>query len=172
METALPDVLQSLWSAFAQSNFFFYVKLVAGFAIAVLLIADILLLAKRVRTDMRIALYGSGVPRIGKSKYIPKWQSIQRRLDEKTVSGGKLALIEADKMLDEILEKLGYGGKDVSEKIKGIKPGQLVGIEDMLETQVLHDKIIEDPAYETSFEEIRAALQVYERIFRGLNIIG
>ncbi|MDI6777581.1 MAG: hypothetical protein QMD77_00135 [Patescibacteria group bacterium] len=171
MEIDIATPFFSAWNAFSQSNFFFYVKIIAGFATAVLLVANILLLSKRVRTDMRIALYGSGVPRLKKSKFIPVWESVKRRLDEKSVASGKVAIIEADKILDEVLGKLGYAGKNTEEKISNIKPGQLVGIDDMREVHALNDKIIKDPAYEISMEEIKTALLAYERIFRGLNII-
>lgn len=171
MELDIGSIFSSIWAAFSQSNFFFYVKVVAGFVTAVLLIANILLLSRRMRTDIRVALYGTGAPRFKKSKYVSRWESIKRRLEDKSMASGKLALVEADKMLDEILGKLGYSGKDAGEKVKSIKPGQLVGIEDMRETQVLHKKIIEDPTYETSLEELKVALQVYGRVFRGLEVI-
>lgn len=171
MELDIGSFFSSFWSSFSQSSFFFYLKVIAAFAIVVLLVADILLLSKRMRTDLRVALYGSGTPRLKKSKYFSDWENIKRRLDEGNTASGKMALVEADRMLDEILGKLGYAGKDAEEKIQNIKPGQLVGIEDIKETQILCDRIIENPAYKASLEEIKAALGVYERVFRGLEII-
>lgn len=171
MELDIGSIFSSSWSAFSQSHFFFYVKIVAGFATAVLLVANILLLSKRVRTDVRIALYGTRVPRLKKSKYISSWESIRGRLEDKSIASGKMALIEADKMLDEVLGKLGYVGRDAAEKVSNIKPGQIAGIEDMREVQALHKKIIEDPSYETNLEEIKAAFEIYEKVFRGLELL-
>jgi len=172
MEPAIGSNFSSFWTAFSQSNFFFWVKIVAGFAVAVLLVADILLLSKRMRTDLRAALYGSVVHRLKKSGYASNWENIERMLAEGSIASGKIAFVEADRMLDEVLGKLGYTGKDAEEKVQSVKPGQLAGIEDIRETQALHNKIIEDPSYKASLEEIRAALEVYERVFRGLEIIN
>lgn len=171
MEPDVGSIFSSFWSAFSQSNFFFWVKIVAAFAIAVLLVADILLLSKRMRTDLRAALYGSVVPRLKKSRYASRWEDVKGRLDEGSIASGKMALVEADRMLDEVLGKLGYAGKDAEEKAQNVKPGQLVGIENIKETQILRNRIIEDPAYQASLEEIKAALEVYERVFRGLEIL-
>lgn len=165
------DIFSSAWNIFSQSDIFYYLKVTAGFATAILLIANILLLSKRIRSDIRVSLYGTGAPRLKKSKYAPRWERIMKRLDEKSVASGKVALIEADKMLGEILGKLGFLGKNAEEKVGNIKPGQLVGIEDMQKTQALHNRIIEDPTHKTSLEEVQAALYVYERVFRGLEII-
>jgi len=41
----------------------------------------------------------------------------------------------------------------------------------MREVQALHKKIIENPAYKTSLDEIKAAFEIYEKVFRGLEII-
>lgn len=163
--------ISSFFRTFSESDFFFFVKLISGFAIAVLLIADILLLSKRVRTDMRIAVYGSGSPRLKKSKYMSRWESISKKLDDKSVASGKVAIVEADKMLDEILGKLGFSGKDTEEKITQVKSGQLVGIQEMREIHSFHKKIVDDPTYETSLNEIKTALAAYERVFRGLSLI-
>jgi hypothetical protein len=170
----IPDIgsiFSSIWNAPGQSDFFFWIKVVAGFVTAVLLIANILLLSKRIRTDVRTALYGVGAPRVKKSKYAPRWERIRNRLDEKSLASAKLALIEADKILDEVLGKLGYAGSDTVEKVSNIKTSQLVGIEGLREVQTLHRRIIDDHAHETDIEELRAAVLVYERVLKGLEII-
>ncbi|MDD5490008.1 MAG: hypothetical protein PHP25_05020, partial [Candidatus Moranbacteria bacterium] len=62
-------------------------------------------------------------------------------------------------------------GKNAGEKIRTIKPGQLVGVGELQDTRTLYHKIMEDPGHEASLEEIRAALSMYERFFRGIEMI-
>ena len=61
--------------------------------------------------------------------------------------------------------------KDADEKIGKIKPGQLVGIEEIRNARILFHKIMEDPGYESSLEELKSALEMYERFFRGVEMI-
>jgi hypothetical protein len=171
MDFDIFNIFFSIYQSFLQSNFFYYLKIFSAFVSIILFIDIILLLSKRIRTDWRMALYGTPVMRFKKSKYNVKWEAVEKRAAEGSVSGAKIALIEADKMLDEILGKLGYAGKDAEEKVKNIKPGQLVGMEDMKETQLLRNKIIENPAYEANFSEIKSALAVYKRVLRGLEAL-
>lgn len=171
MEIDILNGISSAYSAFLASSFFFYLKIIAAFVSVLLFIDIILLFSKRIRTDIRFALYGTPAMRFNKSKYIPRWDSIQRRLTEGSVASGKMAVVEADKMLDEALGKLGYAGKNTEEKINAVKPGQLVGIDDVREIHSLHQHIMEDPTHEASLDEMKNALAAYERVLRGVGMI-
>jgi hypothetical protein len=143
---------------------------VAGFIVAILLIADILLLSKRVQTDVTVAVYGANVPKFKKEKYRERWGKIMKRVEEEGISGGKFALIEADRLLGEVLEKVGYQGKDVTEKMGQIPEGQLIGVSEVTAAHAISEQILLDPALEMSLDEIKEALAGYEKFFAGLEI--
>lgn len=171
MEFNILNGIYSAYQVFLTSSFFYYLKILSAFVSVILLIDIILLMSKRVRTDIRFALYGTPAMRFNKSKYIPRWDAIQQRLLEGSIVGGKLAVVEADKMLDEALGKLGYAGKNTDEKIEKVKPGQLVGIDELREIHALHQHIIEDPTHDASLAEIKHAIDAYERVLRGAGMI-
>lgn len=170
MDTSIVTIFQASWSAFSHSSFFFYLRIAAGFIIAVLLIADILLISKRVRTDVTVAIYGANVPKFKKEKYRERWSNIMKRVEEEGISGGKFALVEADKLLSEVLERVGYKGKDVAEKLGQIPPGQLIGVSEVTDSHKISEQVLLDPALEMSLDEIKAALEGYEKFFSGLEI--
>ena len=172
MEADIISIISNAYQSFLKSDFFYYLKILSAFVSILLFIDIILLLSKRVRTDLRVALYGAAGVRFKKAKYNPRWEAIERRLEEGSVASGKMALIEADKMLDEALGILGYAGKDTTEKIGNIKPGQLVGIAEVRNIHEFYRRIVDDPSYDASLDEIKAALSAYERLFRGVGMIG
>ncbi len=171
MELDFAGLFASAMKSFAESIFFYYFKVVAAFVVVVLLIADLLLLAKRVRKDVRIAVYGSSAPRIRKTEYVKKWEAIQRGIEEGSIAAGKIALIEADRMLGEVLGKAGYEGKDTGEKLSSVKAGQLEGAHEASESHKICQRIIEDPTYSIDQGALREALSGYEKVFRGLGVI-
>lgn len=171
MDINILDIFSVAYTAFVNSAFFFYLKIFSAFVSTILLIDIILLFSKRIRTDLRWALYGTPTMRFNKPTYIPRWDAIRERLAEGSIASGKLAIIEADKMMDEALGKLGYAGKNTEEKISKVKPGQLVGIDDVRNIHALHQSILEDPTHEASFEEIKTAIDAYERLLRGVGMI-
>jgi hypothetical protein len=164
-------IFQSLFSGFANSSFFGFIKILAGFIIAILLIADILLISKRIRGDWKVAFYGAKVPDLKKSKYAEKWESIKENAESGDMSKAKIAMIEADQMFGETLEKIGYKGKDTGERIEIVKPGQLIGLEEAKYSHEVFKKIVRDSGHKISSPEIQAALEGYEKVFRGLELL-
>ncbi len=171
MDIDIFNFFSSAYNAFSQSNFFYYLKIFSAFVSVILFIDIILLLSKRIRVDWRVAFYGTPVMRFKKSKYNPRWETIKKRLEEGSVASGKVAIVEADKMLDEALGKLGYVGRDTAEKVSAIKPGQLVGIDEVREIRQYYHKIVEDPTHEIGLDGIKKAVAAYERLFRGIELI-
>jgi len=171
MDINIISIISSAYAAFLQSAFFFYLKIFSAIVSFLLFIDIILLFSKRIRTDLRMVIYGSPVMRFKKSVYNVRWQATKGRLEEGSVASSKIALIEADKMLNEALGKLGYIGKDTEEKISHIGRGQLVAVDELKQVAELHRTILDDPTHETSLEELRSALGVYERVFKGIELI-
>jgi hypothetical protein len=171
MDINIFAIFRSAFAAFANSSFFGFVKILAGFIIVVLLIADILLLSKRLRGDWKTAFYGAKVPDLKKSKYIEKWEDIKRNAQGDDSAKAKIAMIKADQMLGETLGKIGYKGKDTGEKIAEVKPGQLIGIEEAKYAHEIFKKIVHNSSYEINLAEIQTALGGYEKVFRGLELL-
>jgi len=171
MDINIFAVFRSAFNAFAQSSFFAFIKILAGFIIAILLIADILLLSKRVRGDWKTAFYGAKVPDLKKSKYEEKWDKIRKNAQSADFHQAKIAVIEADQMFGETLEKIGYQGKDTGERIAEVKPGQLIGLEEARQSHELFKKIVHNSSQDISATEIQGALEGYEKVFRGLELL-
>ncbi|MFA6193993.1 MAG: hypothetical protein WC726_03985 [Parcubacteria group bacterium] len=164
-------IFQSAFTAFASSSFFGFIKILAGFIIVILLIADILLLSKRVRGDWKTAFYGAKVPDLKKSKYEEKWEKIRQNVQSEDLHKAKIAVIEADQMFGETLEKIGYKGKDTGERMAEVKPGQLIGLEEAKYAHEVFKKIVHNSSHEIDVAEIQVAIEGYEKVFRGLELL-
>jgi hypothetical protein len=171
MDINIFAIFQSAFDAFAGSSFFGFIKILAGFIIVVLLTANILLLSKRVRGDWKVAFHGAKIPDLKKSKYVERWEGIKRNAQSEDVSKAKIAMIEADKMFGETLEKIGYKGKDTGERMAEVKSGQLIGIEEAKYAHDIFKKIVHNSSYEIDIAEIQGALEGYEKVFRGLELL-
>jgi len=171
MDINIFAIIKSLWQAFVASSFFVFLKSFGVFAFAILLIANILLLSKRMRSDWRLAFRGSNVPPLKKSKYAEFWERVKKNAASGDPARAKIAVIEADKMFGETLEKIGYKGKDAGERLELVKPGQLIGLNEARQAREVFKKIVRDSGRKTGTEEIEAALEGYEKVFRGLELL-
>jgi hypothetical protein len=170
MEVNIFAITQSLWKAFVASSFFHALNAFGIFAFFILLIADILLLSKRIQGDIKIAFLGAKTPSLKRSKYREKWDKIRQEGNSGDLSKAKIAVIEADQMFADVLGRIGYKGKDAGERLAAVKPGQLIGLNEVIQAHEIFKRVVRDSGYEIDASEIQVAIAGYEKVFRGLEL--
>lgn len=100
-----------------------------------------------------------------------QWERVVRRLEGPGEAEYKLAILEADEMLDELLKRIGYRGETLGEKLTGLSTTSLPNLAEALEVHQVRNNIIHDPDYRLTLEEAKRVLEVYERAFRHLEVI-
>lgn len=105
----------------------------------------------------------------GVKKIEKDWNKIMARLDTGLESEYKLAVIEADSMMDETLKRMGYAGDALGERLKKLTVATLTNITELEEAHKTRNNIIHDPDYKLSLDEARKALSIYEKSFRDLD---
>jgi len=104
----------------------------------------------------------------GVRKMEKNWKKIAARIDTGLESEYKLAVIEADNMLNEILNKMGYGGESLGERLEKLTVATLPDIEGIREVHQVRNNIIHDPNYKLSLNETRRLLEIFEKAFKDL----
>ena len=107
----------------------------------------------------------------GVVEFSKKWKKIIKRLELGTESEAKLAVIEADDLLNEILEKMGYSGESLGEKLKQFKKTILPNLDEVLEVHKIKSDIVHDPSFRLSFDQAKKLLEVYERALSNLEAL-
>ena len=107
----------------------------------------------------------------GFRKFAKQWFKITALLERGSEAECKLAVIEADSFLDEILEKMGHKGETLEDKLRPITSMLLSNIEEVREVHKIRNNIVHDPDYKLSLDEARKTLAVYERALRELEVI-
>lgn len=109
---------------------------------------------------------------IGAKKLTRQWNKILGRLDIANESEYKLAVIEADDMLDSSLKKMGYDGQTLEEKLGKLTSAVAPNIEQLHEVHRLRDHIVHDPDYRLDLNEAKKALGIYGEAFKNLQILA
>jgi len=104
----------------------------------------------------------------GTRKIVKRWGKIKTRFDLPSESEQKLAIIEAEGILDEVLRKIGFPGATFEERLKQMTPVQLSNIEEVWEAHKIRNNIVHDPDYRLSQAESRRAFESYERALINL----
>lgn len=86
-------------------------------------------------------------------------------------SDWKLAIIEADIILDGLLKERGYAGNSLGERLRNITPAQLSSIDDAWEAHKVRNQIAHEGADFILTKRIaRETIQRYQRVFAEFGI--
>ena len=101
-----------------------------------------------------------------------QWQKIVSESESIKESGRRLAIIEADVMLEEMLEEKGFIGDTLGEKLKNASPAHFRTVQAAWKGHLDRNKIAhEGSKFELSYAETKEALTHFERSFREFDYI-
>jgi hypothetical protein len=107
----------------------------------------------------------------GVKKIEKQWLKIKVRLDTGLEGEYKLAVIEADLMLDDILKKMGYTGETLGERLGKLTAVSLPNLEVVKEVHQSRNNIVHDPDYRLPLDEARRIIEVYEKALTDLQAL-
>lgn len=70
-----------------------------------------------------------------------RWSQIQGHLAEENPNSWRVAIIEADIFLEEVLNNAGYSGTTIGEKLKGANPTSFTTVQDAWEAHKIRNEI-------------------------------
>jgi len=84
----------------------------------------------------------------------------------------KLAIIEADIILDEALKKAGFGGGSLGERLRSISPAQLPSLDDAWQAHKVRNQIAHGGAdFILTKRLAEDTIKQYRRVFTDLGIL-
>lgn len=96
-----------------------------------------------------------------------KWLNIVKNINSESPSDWKLAILECDIILGDILEKMGYLQPSISEKLKAIEPSDFTSIESAWEAHKIRNAIAHEGSdFVINQREAKRVVGLYEVVFR------
>ena len=111
-----------------------------------------------------------GLRDFGKRYSVKAWKTIKKRLETKDEAQIKIALEEADKILDEILKAGAYPGEDLEERLNHLTSEKITNSQELLEAHKTAVRAKEED-FKITFEEAVNVLKVYQQSFREFGLI-
>lgn len=168
------DIYDQIVAYFQSDDFqktLLWAKLVS-FGISSLLIFSIIILLTRSRAAWWV---GERLDSFRKAKLPERisrdWQKIQERLEKEDEASLKLAVIEADNLIDEALRRMGLEGKDMGERLEKLTQQNLNSINDLLDAHRLRDLIVHQPNIIITKDQVQSAIKGYQVVMKELEII-
>ncbi|MEX2145047.1 MAG: hypothetical protein WD712_01580 [Candidatus Spechtbacterales bacterium] len=163
------EMLDSILYSFPFTLFQFIgaVATVILFIIWVRMLSDTGIVKTRIAQFREMAATSS----VPKKKLFGQWSRVLEKIGSQEESDWKLAIIEADSIMDELIKALGYRGDTMGERMTKIKPGQFPHLDDAWRVHKVRNFIAHDPSYKIGRETALRAIKIYELIFSEFNMI-
>ncbi len=101
-----------------------------------------------------------------------RWRRIVLYAQSENPSDWKLAILEADIILDEILDVNGYRGETIGEKLKKVEQGDMDTLNDAWEAHKIRNAIAhEGENFVLTPREARRVIGLYENVFKEYEFI-
>lgn len=99
-----------------------------------------------------------------------RWNIITAHIDSGNPAEWRLAILEADNMLSELLQTLPYAGTTVGEKLTNANKDNFRTLEDAWEAHKVRNRIAhEGAAFELTEREARRVISLYQGVFTEFN---
>ncbi|MBI4093670.1 hypothetical protein HY417_01790 [Candidatus Kaiserbacteria bacterium] len=101
-----------------------------------------------------------------------RWRRILDQANGPNPESWRLAILEADIMLNELLDVQGYRGETIADKMKQVDRANFNAIDDAWEAHKIRNQIVhEGTAAALSHRQVRAVIALYERVFKEFKYI-
>lgn len=157
--------IQTTFDAFLQSYFFAALKIFLSIYTAVLIIDIVLLLSFRDLGEIvRQGKYGTPlVPKMSKAEMNKQWTKIEERLRSGNASEYKVAILEADAIIEGVLKDIGYdSGADMAKKIEMLRVTQPSDAEMIDEVHQTRNRIVFDQDFQLDHSQAEKAIETYK----------
>ena len=107
------------------------------------------------------------------SKTQLRWNHILEQLGTESEQNWRLAVLEADIMLNELLDIQGYKGETMGDKMRGVDRSSFNTIDVAWEAHRVRNKIAhEGMSHFMNAREVRRVIALYEKVFKEFRLIN
>lgn len=101
-----------------------------------------------------------------------KWERVIQHINSTNAAEWRLAIIEADVMLEELLRVQNYHGDSIGEMLKSVEPSDMLTLDNAWEAHKVRNRIAHDGAeFELTERDARRVVSLYESVFKEFKII-
>lgn len=98
-----------------------------------------------------------------KEKRHDRWVNVEKRIASNHPSDWKLAVIEADAIMDDLLKRMGYEGITMGDRLKQIEPSDFESLQDVWKAHKLRNRIAHEPETAITKSEVEYIISLYKR---------
>lgn len=171
VQESFPELGENLQDVFF--SVFFWLQVVSLFASLFLLIGIIysVIKIKQIRSSEAEAFKKAAQDTPGSAPSVtdinPDWERVVELSESENEADWRLAIIEADIMLDGMLKRMQYPGETLGEKLKQVEKSDFNTIDNAWEAHKIRNQITHEGSdFVLSKREVDRTIRLYESVFK------
>lgn len=162
---SIPENLRMLWALFQILSIILILLFLTGIVYTIIRI-------RQIRVE-EAKMYGAVIiPKGAEDEKNRKWKDLLELVESDDQGNWRLAILEADILLDELVTKMGYKGEGLGEKLKDIERSDFDTLEQAWEAHKVRNTIAHDGSeYVLTQREARRVIDLYRQIFEEFEFI-
>lgn len=122
---------------------------------------------KRIEDWMDYLGYGD----VGKLRRLKAWKQIVKKMRNDNPADWKIAVMEADRILDDIIRAAGYRSVSTDERFKQITPEFVENFDDVQSAHKIRNRCAQEPDFVLPKEEAVRVLRIYKKAFQEFGLL-
>jgi len=106
-----------------------------------------------------------------RGEFVTRWIQVKQRMETMQESEYKLAILEADKVFDDLLKRMMVKGKDMGGRLKQINEDLLPSINKVWQAHKVRNRVAHTPDFHLSHSEAERVIDNFEEALRDLRIL-
>lgn len=99
------------------------------------------------------------------------WQAILSKLESGGSEAMKIAIIEADSLVGDILQRLGYEGEHLADRLAKLSIQDFPSVEKLWQAHRIRNELVHTPGFEISPSHAKEMIGIYESFLKEINIL-
>ncbi|MDZ7611416.1 MAG: hypothetical protein U5L10_01515 [Candidatus Moranbacteria bacterium] len=157
------EIIQALeqFNQFLEQSYFFRAfKFLLGFYMIVMALTLAGIMYRFGKSYYNLLTFGAGY-KLEPGKFQKRWNKAQRWMESDNPANWKAAVLESARMLEKVLNIIGYEGDTLGQKLDNMQPFQLENLSQVKEANKIKNKIVRDESYSITQEEARNTVDVF-----------
>lgn len=148
-----------------------WLRLIAGILTSAFAAAIVVITIKYRRLFAGTPASAPAEPAVSKEDTARPWREVQQKINSPNASDWNLAVIQADAILDEVLQGMGLGGATMGERLKQLDRSKLASLDGAWEAHKLRNRIAHESERALAYAEARRAVMLYGEALKELGYL-
>jgi len=115
---------------------------------------------------------GRRVYTLGQAIIEERWEKAIKKFSTGTPEGMSLALIEADKIVDDVLKSLGLEGQHMADRLGQLSPDELRSFSRVWRAHRLRNQVVHSPDFYLTAQDAERALEDFESFLKEVKALS